>query len=68
MRGCAERLCVATFRAIFTLARRRAPRPEHQLPFMRLHDVRHLHATLLLLEGVPIHVVANRAPDTPTLR
>ena len=26
----------------------------------RLHDVRHLHATLLLLEGVPVHVVANR--------
>jgi integrase len=23
------------------------PRPEHQLPFIRLHDLRHLHATLL---------------------
>jgi len=36
------------------------PRSEHQLPFIRLHDLRHLHATLLLLEGVPVHVVANR--------
>lgn len=36
------------------------PRPEHQLPHIRLHDLRHLHATLLLLEGVPVHVVANR--------
>ena len=27
---------------------------------IRLHDLRHLHATLLLLEGVPVHVVANR--------
>ena len=36
------------------------PRPEHQLPLIRLHDLRHLHATLLLLEGVPVHVVANR--------
>jgi integrase len=36
------------------------PRPEHQLPLIRLHDLRHLHATLLFLEGVPVHVVANR--------
>ena len=36
------------------------PRPGHQLPHVRLHDLRHLHATLLLLEGVPVHVVANR--------
>ena len=36
------------------------PGPEHQLPHVRLHDLRHLHATLLLLEGVPVHVVANR--------
>ena len=25
--------------------------------------LRHLHATLLLLEGVPVHVVANRLGD-----
>jgi hypothetical protein len=29
-------------------------------PLPRFHDLRHLHATLLLLEGVPVHVVANR--------
>ncbi|HET8601788.1 MAG TPA: site-specific integrase, partial [Segeticoccus sp.] len=33
-------------------------RPE--LPPMRLHDLRHVHATLLLRAGVPAHVVASR--------
>ncbi len=28
------------------------------LPPSRLHDLRHLHATTLLLAGVPVHVVA----------
>ncbi|MGN9789121.1 tyrosine-type recombinase/integrase [Nonomuraea sp. ZG12] len=27
---------------------------------IRLHDLRHIHATLLLLAGVPVHVVAAR--------
>ena len=27
---------------------------------IRLHDLRHLHATLLLKAGVPVHVVAAR--------
>lgn len=27
---------------------------------MRLHDLRHTHATLLLKAGVPVHVVAAR--------
>ena len=31
-----------------------------RLPHARLHDLRHLHATTLLLAGVPVHVVANR--------
>lgn len=31
-----------------------------QLPHARLHDLRHLHATTLLLAGVPVHVVAAR--------
>jgi integrase len=35
-------------------------RPEDQLPHARLHDLRHLHATTLLLSGVPVHVVAAR--------
>jgi integrase len=36
------------------------PLPEDQLPHARLHDLRHLHATTLLLSGVPVHVVAAR--------
>jgi integrase len=31
-----------------------------QLPHALLHDLRHLHATTLLLSGVPVHVVAAR--------
>lgn len=30
------------------------------LPPMRLHELRHVHATLLLKAGVPVHVVAVR--------
>ena len=37
----------------------RGPRPG-PLPHARLHDLRHLHATTLLLSGVPVHVVAAR--------
>jgi integrase len=37
-----------------------APRPKSQLPHARLHDLRHIHATTLLLSGVPVHVVAAR--------
>ena len=28
------------------------------LPPIRLHDLRHIHATLLLQAGIPVHVVA----------
>ena len=41
------------------------------LPRVRLHDLRHLHATTLLLAGVPVHVVAARlgyADPSVTLR
>lgn len=41
------------------------------LPHARLHDLRHLHATMLLLAGVPVHVVAARlghADPAVTLR
>jgi integrase len=31
-----------------------------RLPPFRVHDLRHLHATTLLLAGVPVHVVAAR--------
>jgi len=34
--------------------------PTKPLPHARLHDLRHLHATTLLLAGVPVHVVAAR--------
>lgn len=30
------------------------------VPHARLHDSRHVHATILLLAGVPVHVVADR--------
>jgi integrase len=36
------------------------PRPRYPLPHARLHDLRHIHATTLLLSGVPVHVVAAR--------
>jgi len=41
------------------------------LPSIRLHDLRHLHASLLLKAGVPVHVVAHRlghADPSITLR
>jgi integrase len=31
-----------------------------QLPVIRLHDLRHTHATLLLADGVPVDVVSER--------
>ena len=33
---------------------------EHQLPVIRLHDLRHTRATLLLAVGVPVKVVSER--------
>ncbi|WP_448628657.1 tyrosine-type recombinase/integrase [Geodermatophilus sp. URMC 64] len=33
---------------------------EDQLPAIRLHDLRHTHATLLLADGVPVKVVSER--------
>jgi integrase len=45
--------------------------PAKLLPHARLHDLRHLHATALLLAGVPVHVVAARlghADPAVTLR
>ena len=45
--------------------------PATPLPPARLHDLRHLHATTLLLAGVPVHVVAARlghADPAVTLR
>ncbi|MGV9309536.1 tyrosine-type recombinase/integrase [Nonomuraea sp. NPDC003727] len=45
--------------------------PNAPLPHARLHDLRHIHATTLLLAGVPVHVVAARlghADPSITLR
>jgi integrase len=45
--------------------------PAAALPPARLHDLRHIHATTLLLAGVPVHVVAARlghADPSITLR
>jgi integrase len=45
--------------------------PAAPLPQARLHDLRHLHATTLLLAGIPVHVVAARlghADPSVTLR
>jgi integrase len=45
--------------------------PSRALPHARLHDLRHLHATTLLLAGVPVHIVAARlghADPAVTLR
>jgi len=33
---------------------------EERLPVIRLHDLRHTHATLLLTDGVPVKVVSER--------
>jgi integrase len=47
------------------------PPPDEPLPPIRLHDLRHVHATTLLLASVPVHVVANRlghADPSTTLR
>jgi len=46
-------------------------RQDEPLPHARLHDLRHVHATTLLLAGVPVHVVAARlghADPSITLR
>ncbi|MCW2944728.1 MAG: integrase family protein [Actinoallomurus sp.] len=45
--------------------------PAEALPPARLHDLRHIHPTTLLLAGVPVHVVAARlghADPSITLR
>jgi integrase len=47
------------------------PSAGQSLPHARLHDLRHLHATTLLLAGVPVHIVAARlghADPAVTLR
>ena len=50
---------------------RRLNRERRVLPPIRFHDLRHVHATLLLQDGEPVHVVAERlghADPSMTLR
>src|SRR4051812_37212797 len=42
------------------VARARKALGEDHLPVIRLHDLRHTHATLLLADGVPVKVVSER--------
>ncbi|GII95780.1 site-specific integrase [Sinosporangium siamense] len=42
------------------IKRHNTTHPDDELPRARLHDLRHIHATTLLLAGVPVHVVAAR--------
>jgi integrase len=42
------------------VARCRKTLGDSAVPVIRLHDLRHTHATLLLLAGVPVHVVSER--------
>jgi integrase len=42
------------------VARARKALGEERLPVIRLHDLRHTHATLLLADGVPVEVVSER--------
>ena len=37
--------------------------PSRQIPHARLHDLRHLHATTLLLAGVQVHVSDGKAEN-----
>jgi integrase len=43
-----------------TLIHNHGDQQREPLPHARLHDLRHAHATTLLLAGVPVHVVAVR--------
>jgi integrase len=50
------------------IARCRAALGNEALPVIRLHDLRRTHSTILLLAGVPVHVVSQRLGHTsPTI-
>ncbi|WP_448619244.1 tyrosine-type recombinase/integrase [Geodermatophilus sp. URMC 65] len=44
----------------------RRAREEERLPVIRLHDLRHTHATLLLADWVPVKVVSERLGHAST--
>jgi integrase len=45
---------------VVTAAFERQVRRSKPVPAIRFHDLRHSHATLLLIAGVPVHVVSQR--------
>ncbi|WP_244277405.1 tyrosine-type recombinase/integrase [Geodermatophilus obscurus] len=47
-------------RFVEQVAQARKALGENLLPAIRLHDLRHTHATLLLADGVPVKVVSER--------
>jgi integrase len=55
-------LSARTVRYVFTILRSALSYAlgEERLPVIRLHDLRHTHATLLLTDGVPVKVVSER--------
>jgi integrase len=61
----------ALMKKLISQCNKKIAAPAQALPHARLHDLRHLHATTLLLAGVPVHVVAARlghADPAVTLR
>ncbi len=48
------------FTRTFTRAVKRCAAAGHDVPAVRLHDLRHCHATLLLAAGIPVKVVSER--------
>lgn len=38
----------------------------HNLPTIRFHDLRHSHATFLLLSGIPVKVISERLGHSTT--
>ncbi len=50
----------ATRRFAGQVAQARRALGEERLPAIRLHDLRHTHATLLLADGVPVKIVSER--------
>ncbi|MGZ4540128.1 MAG: tyrosine-type recombinase/integrase [Blastococcus sp.] len=47
-------------RFVGQVAQARKALGEEMVPAIRLHDLRHTHATLLLSDGVPVKVVSER--------
>jgi integrase len=55
-----ERLAASLMTKLINRHNNADPPPAKALPHAGLHHLRHLHATILLLAGVPVRVVAAR--------